>query len=358
MSVFANKISKVKDISDRRRLPRLGKIRLGFKINNGKAEYPAESPFFVLPNDVARIYGFKTKVDALLKANEFNVSRKETLKFIENNYAKLSAELEIMLPVNSIEAVFPQAYKRYGSSKGVKCMGDGERAMFYDENTMKYEEIPCPCPKLKSEQNPKGECTLRGNILCMLPKVSVAGIWQLDTGSYHSTVDVNSGIDYVQALIGRFAMIPLVLRRVPMETHHNNQKQIHYTIQLILDPAIDIAVLNAMKQDNVRILSHAQYALPPVDDINPVMDKEDVIYEGEIINDASPSGHNEVADKKEAKENADNKKQAIIFEIQKYRKKIKVDTFKEIRAKYPENITEATEEQLNSFLKEMEEAAA
>ena len=47
----------IKGISEIRRLPRLGKIRLGEKktAESGK-EYPVETSHFVVPGEVARIY--------------------------------------------------------------------------------------------------------------------------------------------------------------------------------------------------------------------------------------------------------------------------------------------------------------
>lgn len=276
MSIFAPSITKIKGLSDRRRLPRLGKVRLGFKIKKGNVEYPAELPFFLLSADVAKIYGFKSPEKALERAKELGATRQNVLHFIADNAWRLAEEIEIMFPVNEHEAIFPQAYKYYGSSKGIKCMGDGERAIKYDEEKKSMVDIPCPCEKLKSDENPKGECSQRGHLMILIPKVNMGGVYQIDIGSYNSIVDINSGLDYISALVGRFALIPLVLRRIPIQTHHDGKKQVHFTLQVLLNVPID--QLEGLRKDTSRILQHSQYALPAPEDINPAID-----IEGEII---------------------------------------------------------------------------
>src|SRR5512136_631184 len=101
MNAFRPQFTRIKDLSDRRRLPRLDKIRLGVKLKSKRTgkEYPCETPYFVCPSEVQKVYGEKP------------------------------TELDIMLPINDPEAVFPQRYIWYGSAKGAKCMGDGEKAI-------------------------------------------------------------------------------------------------------------------------------------------------------------------------------------------------------------------------------------
>lgn len=244
-SVFAPQFNRVKGISEKRRLPRLGKIRLGVKAISQKSgkEYPKETEWFVCPPEVQKVFG------------------------------EQPTELEIMFPINETESIFPQAYTFYGKSKGVKCKGDGENAMEKNEETGAWTEKKCPCDKLD-----KG-CSLRGHLLFMIPKVSVGGIYQLDTGSYNSTVDVNSGLDYVTAMIGRFSMIPLFLKRVPRETYGAGSKQTHYTLQIEL--RIPLEKLNEIRQDTNRIVTAAQYALPAPTEENPVMDEGATIVQEE-----------------------------------------------------------------------------
>ncbi|HQM30778.1 MAG TPA: hypothetical protein PLR20_15620 [Syntrophales bacterium] len=245
---FAKRVTKIKGLSDRRRLPRLGSIRLGLKAKSKSSgrEYPMETDYFVLTNapGVEKIYGPQPK------------------------------ELDVMLPLNDLESVFPCSYKYYGSSRGLKCEGDGETATRVNEETKEMERVSCPCSLLE-----EGKCKQSGTLMVMLPKVSVGGVYQIRTTSYNSIVDINSGLEYVAALAGRFALIPLKLRRVPIETHHDEKKQTHYTLQIIFDG--DVHTLNNLRLDTQRVLEHPRYQLPAPVETNPEADAVDIIVDDE-----------------------------------------------------------------------------
>jgi len=254
MSFRCGSFTRIKELSDKRRLPRLGKIRLGVKAATASGkEYPREVSFFVVPPEVEAVYGDKPTV------------------------------LDVVFPINDIETVFPQAYKFYGSGRGLKCVGNGECALRLDEKTQVMQERPCPCDLLE-----KGACQRRAHLLVMLPKVSVGGIYQIDMGSYHSIVDLNSGLDYVQALIGRFAMVPLILKRVPRETHNGGQKAVHYPLQVLLASA-DMETVEALRDDNRRVIEASKrLAIAPPKDGNPAVNGEavDEVFDVEGENDA------------------------------------------------------------------------
>lgn len=86
----------------------------------------------------------------------------------------------------------------------------------------------------------------------------MGGIYQIDIGSTNSIIDINSGIDYVSGLTKRilgiedFSLIPLQLRRVPIETYHDGKKQIHYTLQLHCN--LNATEWNAIK-NNFQVLA-------------------------------------------------------------------------------------------------------
>jgi len=241
--MFKGRFTRIKDLSERRRLPRLGKIRLGVKMISDRTnkEYPKETEFFIVPPEVAKLYGERP------------------------------VSLEVMFPINDPEMVFPQAYKWYGGQRGLKCIGNGEAALRLKEETQTMEEIPCPCERLET-----GECQKRGHLMVILPRINMGGVYQIDVGSYHSIVDLNSGLDYVQALVGRFAMVPLRLCRAPKETHFGGQKQIHYTLQLFLDADVD--AVNVLRENTSRVLlSTRSLVVPPpegVDDNGVVVEEE------------------------------------------------------------------------------------
>ena len=232
---MTRRYTQIKDLSTRRRLPRLGKIRLGIKVENGDKPYPKETPYFVVPQEVAKVYGDRP------------------------------TELDIMLPVEDESVCFPQAYEFYGSSRGLKCTGDGETAMRLNEQTKVMEQRECPCELFEQKK-----CKQRAHLAVILHKVSVGGIYQIDTSSFNSIVDLNSSIDYVRALIGRFAMVPLKLKREARETHHDGMKQIHYTLRIELEGNVDF--VNTLRENTSRVLSGPSFSLPPPIQENPEMD--------------------------------------------------------------------------------------
>ena len=242
---FTQRVTTIKGLSDRRRLPRIGRIRLGLKaVTTSGKEYPKEVEYFVVPDEVRKVYGDKP------------------------------LELDVMFPLNDMGAVFPVAYKSYGSGKGLRCTGDGETAHRVNETTKEMEQIKCPCNLLEEKK-----CKQTGTLMVMLPKVSVGGIYQCTTSSINSIIDIASCLDYVSALIGRFAMVPLKLRRVKTETHHDDKKQNHYTLQVIFDG--DINTINALRGDTLRVLEHPRFQLPAPLDENPELDAIDIVADEE-----------------------------------------------------------------------------
>ena len=256
---FKQQFTTIKGVSEHRRLPRLGKIRLGIKVALAgkipancdckgagcyKCTRPKETDYFVCPPEVVKIYGPQPK------------------------------KLDVMFLVNDPEVIFPQAYKHYGSGKGLKCTGNGEKARYANEAGEMVEK-ECPCSLLDQKK-----CNRRAALLVSLPKVNLGGIYQIDLGSWNSIVDINYGIDTTRAIIrqtlgiDRFAMMPLTLERVATETHHDGHKQTHYTLRLT--PNITVDGLQDMKKDT-RLIAPPAYTLPPVEEINPEQDDGGIV---------------------------------------------------------------------------------
>ena len=229
----------IKGLSDQVTLPRLGKIRLGAKVANssGGGDHPVETEYFIVPEEV------------------------------ESRYGEKPMELDVMFPVDEIETVFPQWYKWYGSDQGLKCKGDGETAMRrYDliknkrdvvkpENEKDFVRIGCPCPMLDTKK-----CGPKASLMVILPEINLFGVYQIDTGSIYAIKGINSMIRVLQARFGRISMIPLKLKRVPVEMTHEGKKRTHY-----------IPVLEChLKQEEVNALtgswSASSLALSPPDD--------------------------------------------------------------------------------------------
>lgn len=246
-------MTRIKGISERRRLPRLGKVRLGIKVKTqtGK-EYPKEVAWFVCPPEVRAIYGERP------------------------------LELDIMFPVEDELACFPQAYKWYGATQGLRCKGNGEIALrrwvdCTEEQKARTDigdkeglvEVDCPCEKLGKE------CGSSGNLMVLLPKVSIGGCYQIDTGSVTNIITINSFINYLREITttprnpqGRIALIPLILRRISQEMTYVDvgvtYKSTHYLLQMDIPFKIDD--IERIRRDSIAIPG-IQYQLPaPIED--------------------------------------------------------------------------------------------
>ncbi len=233
--------TEIKGLNTRRRLPRLGKIRLGKKSVSKKSgkEYPVETSYFVVPPEVAKVYGDEP------------------------------TELDVLFPVEERSVIAPYAYEFYGSGKGLKRICDGEVAWQMNEKTGEMEQKECTC-----EVPGQGECKARMHLMVMLPKVNVGGVYQIDTGSVNSIIDINSSIDWARSVAGRVAMVPLKLKREPRETHHGGKKQTHYTLRLVLD--------------QVKLTEHgpaprADFTLAPPIHENPAKDEGATVIDADQV---------------------------------------------------------------------------
>jgi len=249
---FVPRVSRVEGVSNVRRLPILDKIRLGVKVKSTKGTLiPKDVEYFVCPPNVQRVFGERP------------------------------TEIEIMFPINSLDAIFPQSYTMYGSTKGVKCKGDGRTARRRNEETGVFEDRDCPCEFLDNRK-----CALRSHLLFMMPDVSAGSLFQIDTSSFNSTVDINSGLDFAAEMVGRFNWIPLTLYRKPRETHADGSKQQHYTLQVELRATLEEIT---MIKDNPHLVfkrnresghlvpvygidTKARISIPEAIDENPALD--------------------------------------------------------------------------------------
>lgn len=246
----------IKGLSERRRLPRLGKIRLGIKQTSTKGDSPKEVDYFVVPPEVAHVYGPQPKT------------------------------LNILLPSEDPLQIFPQAYKWYGQGSGLKCKGNGETALrrwadvepatqrqlggTHDQNDL--IEIPCPCPLLKD-----GPCGIRAHLMVLLPDVSLSGVFQIDTTSWWNVVELNSSIDLHRGILGRIAFVPLTLRREPVEMTHDGKRRVHYLLKLAFEGNIQDALrLREQSLHNPAPI----FALPaPSDDLDPAVLPDEITVE-------------------------------------------------------------------------------
>ena len=250
--------TRIKGLSDRRRMPIIGKIRLGVKVNGTRGMYPQETPYFVVPPEVAKVYGDKP------------------------------TELDVLFLSNDISKIFKQSLRWYGVA-GLKCTGNNEQASRLDEQTYRYIPHPCPCERLET-----GECSARANLLVMLPKVpdSSAGLYQIDTSSKTTIENINGYFDFLNITMGRFANVPMKLRRVPHLMRRQGQTETHYPLILRYEGSPDET--EALKADTEGVLKKlGTIEVQEPIDINPAADSEGPIVAEEDLHAVMSLTHSE-----------------------------------------------------------------
>lgn len=250
------KFTEIKDFKRVAYLPRLGKVRLGIKkisARTGK-EYPAEVDYFVVPPEVAKVYGEKPK------------------------------KLDIMFPSEDQAEVMPFCYKSYGANQRLKCKGDGEMAIWFNPESKEMEERKCPCEALE-----KGECSKRGHLMVILPKVSLGGVYQIDSGSGININRVLDAMSYWKTMVGRCKAILLTLERVPEKVGNpeNGTMQTHFLFKFGSD--LNIELLNQAIENNRKILAIEYKVEKPIEE-GKLDDTPIEIIEGEIIGEEEKEG--------------------------------------------------------------------
>lgn len=248
--------TSVKGVTDNLRFPRLGKIHLGVKVNNGMKEYPKETDYFVCPEEVRKVFGDTPKT------------------------------LPIMFPVDNDGVVFPQAYKLY-QGPNLRCKGDGESALRVagylgaQKDTAKEPipgdpnalvEITCPCPLLSKDLNGRAKCNLVGSLSFMIPDVSIAGVYQIDMRGWNSIQNLNSSLALTRRLAGTIAMVPFMLHRVPQQIAYKDKTSTHYILRL--DHQLTLKQVKHFNQDRPALeLSQGfindEAELPPLEEPPP-----------------------------------------------------------------------------------------
>lgn len=249
-------MAPIEGVSDIRRLPRLGKIRLGIKKEGSDGPYPKAVDYFVCPEEVKAVYGEKP------------------------------VELKIMFPSDDIEIVAPQYYKCYSYSQGLICRGTGKTSRrkvdvrtgdFANRDTKEWELAdgncdPDDCPKLAQKQ-----CRKVMSLRFLLPDVPGLGVYQLDTSSFYSILNVNSQIapdGFLRPFTkGRISFIPLILAVGPQEVNPPGEGRKTVHVLKLWSPVKLSDLIRISRQKVVEVL------LPGVDEEEPPGD----LFPEEII---------------------------------------------------------------------------
>ena len=224
----------IKGLTEKRRMPRIGKFHLGIKVKGrGGVEHPKAVDYFVYPQEDAP--GGEL-LDELTKA-----------------FGGKPKELRIIFPLEDEESIASQYYRCYTRSRGLVCRGDGEISMRVvdaktgdlpskDTTDTTLREMTCAgreCPNYVS-----GQCREVMNLQFMLPEISGMGVWQIDTSSINSIRNINSCLEMIRAIYSRVAMVPLILTLEKMEVTPpgGTKKNVHVLNIRSTDTMIEAAI--------------------------------------------------------------------------------------------------------------------
>lgn len=230
----------IKGLTDRpRRLPRIGKIHLGVKVKKGDGpEYPKATDYFVFDPACPQF------------------------KELVSTFGEKPKELRILIPTEEEEKFAGQFYRLYSRTRGLVCKGDGDTATRMvdkatgslanrDSKEVDMQEVQCKgrdCP----DYGPRA-CGEVMNLQFLLPEVSGFGVWQIDTGSINSILNINNSLDLVRQVYGRVKMVPLTLALEPKEvTNPDDGKK------------KTVRVLNLRSQDKM-IEAYRKASMPPLE---------------------------------------------------------------------------------------------
>jgi hypothetical protein len=184
----------IKNLTDKPRFPRAGKIHLGIKSDSG---------------------GYPEPVDHFHVKEDQSTTKESNIAF-HKMYGDEPKIIDILLPYDNLDEIFPQWWKRYvkrGHGGVLMCRGDGVDATELNEASGLWDEKHGACATC--EMVKAGKCKKVGNFKFMLPFVDGGGIWQIDTGSVNSIRNLNGmimmAIAYAKMSGKSLAQIPMKL---------------------------------------------------------------------------------------------------------------------------------------------------
>jgi len=262
----------IKGITDKKVLPRLGKIRLGIKktAKSGK-EYPDETEYFVL-NPLEEI---------LDKAG--NVTGTRENEYIKKLIAELETdkphEIEIALPVDDLSLVADPYMKWWAGNvkkkkSTLRCKGDGEYATYKGQDSVEGLNDPSipehikekgfnrVCNKDSCPQAVSGLCKPNMNFMFVIPGCSLFGVFQIDTTSFQAMQAILSSLDVARnALklkgITSLAGVPLMLYR---ERRDNTHGGVNYIMK--------VRVKEARLEEEIKLLQERKASTLALSGVN------------------------------------------------------------------------------------------
>ena len=245
----------IKNLTEQLRMPRLGKLHLGYRDEKKKGA-PTATDYFVCPDEVKKVYGDKPK------------------------------QLPIMIPTEDSEYWASQYYRAYSQTRGLICRGDGEiyhrmvdietkEIASKDTKNVAWVDGVCAgqdCPIYQDKKCNEMMC-----LQFMLPDVPGVGVWQVDTGSINSIRNINSEAHLIRRLCGHISMLPLFLTLEPEEKQipETGKKRQLYFLHLR-----ERGTLQSLLRDSQKPVF--ELLAPPVDEAQAARDIEAYWGDGKV----------------------------------------------------------------------------
>lgn len=261
----------IRGMTDRKRLPRVGKIHLGVREKSQKsdAEYPRPVSYFVVKED--------------------DNTPEDMVQAFREVYGEQPDQLEVLFPSDDPGQWADANYKMYGSSWMLTCKGDGEKALakwdveqdgprpegvdsgtWANRNTKSwvYREVPCLAEECPMQLTKPPRCRAIMQLQFLMPNVRGIGVWQIDTGSWNSIQNVLNSVELIKTVTGgRIRGLRLKLRLVPKDVTPPNVKTKRVWV---LDISMPDAKLEDLLAEAARLPAEGLMLLPtPVEEEAP-----------------------------------------------------------------------------------------
>jgi hypothetical protein len=242
----------IKGLSDIRRIRRGGYIRIGEMVESQRkagVTYPRAIDHF--------------KPEFVDKQHEDR---------FHQLYGEQPKRIRVAFGHDDPEKVFPQWFKLYGKSTGLKCKGDNETAGRWQDGEIREVECigPEECPySLENGQNGKPGCKRMASLQFFIHGIPELAVFQINTTSYHSIVNINTQLSLLSQLTGgRIAGVWVDLVLQPQQVQAEGKAKTVY----VLDIAIPVGLHNVRE---LEYAFNAPLALPePSDKHDPYLTPE------------------------------------------------------------------------------------
>ena len=260
--------------------PRVGKIRLGEKIDTGKvSEKTGDS--IVRPS----------AIDYFRVDPEDGITSPESAASFLSLYGERPTSIRCQVPGRRADDVFEGAWRLYGARK-LKQKCDGEEC---DVRTATggWETMPCACKAqgipLKKPNGAANEkhCKLSWTLNVFLPDVIGVGVWQIDTGSEISVSRISRWLQMMENVSGGdLLFLDFTLDLVPVDVTPDGRTKKVYVLEPRAVGATPRELITGGGRTPVALPAGEPAAVAPGPVLPPPADDEGVdlpVEEGEVV---------------------------------------------------------------------------